>query len=296
MVMSPAATVLNPVTVQDDQMEVGNTGEQTFSEATTNNGKNMSEERTSDATANNDSEMQVIDDQVLQINVRQDEIDMFCAETVDDPHKSPTTEVSLKNGTDPTQPEPVKPELGSGNIEMVVEPLKEPDTTPEEDIVSNKTVQIDSQGAGMNQSTEDHKTCLGCNEMGLVLESCTQDHGLKLTDCQMYHMGQMNASANKARLEGAGVDQLSICFQNLTPKSTPTSPSKSQPPAPQEPPIPGTNLDNVADTGGSSPEPVIVNSPEENSVKTGTIQEKTPQTTKQRLPSSILCSQCASYL
>ena len=62
MVMSPAATVLNPVTVQDDQMEVGNTGEQTFSEATTNNGKNMSEERTSDATADNDSEMQVIDD------------------------------------------------------------------------------------------------------------------------------------------------------------------------------------------------------------------------------------------
>ena len=43
-------------------MEVGNTGEQTFSEATTNNGKNMSEERTSDATADNDSEMQVIDD------------------------------------------------------------------------------------------------------------------------------------------------------------------------------------------------------------------------------------------
>ena len=70
MVMSPAATVLNPVTVQDDQMEVGNTGEQTFSEATTKNGKNMSEERTSDATANNDSEMQVIDNQVLQINVR----------------------------------------------------------------------------------------------------------------------------------------------------------------------------------------------------------------------------------
>ena len=53
---------------------------------------------------------------------------MFCAETVDDPHKSPTTELSLKNGTDPSQPEPVKPELGSVNIEMVVEPLKEPNT------------------------------------------------------------------------------------------------------------------------------------------------------------------------
>ena len=79
---------------------------------------------------------------------------MFSAETMDDPHESPTPEDNLRDGTDPSQPKPVKPELGLGDIEMVVEPPKEPDKTPEEEIVSNKTVQIDSQGDGAEQPTK----------------------------------------------------------------------------------------------------------------------------------------------
>ena len=41
-VLNPAATVLNPVIIQHEQMDLGNTGEQTMLEATTDNGKNMS--------------------------------------------------------------------------------------------------------------------------------------------------------------------------------------------------------------------------------------------------------------
>ena len=59
--------VLNTVTIQDDQMEVGNEGKQTSSDATTDNDKNMQEELPSDATTDNDPDMQVTEDQILQI-------------------------------------------------------------------------------------------------------------------------------------------------------------------------------------------------------------------------------------
>jgi hypothetical protein len=84
-------------------MEVGNAGKQTLSDD-----KNMREELTSDRTANNDPDMQVTKDQILQINVQQDEIDMFCTETVENPHESPATEDNLRDRTNPLQPESAK--------------------------------------------------------------------------------------------------------------------------------------------------------------------------------------------
>ena len=104
-----------------------NGGRQTSSDATTDNNKNMQEELLSNATTDNDPDMQVTDDQILQINVLQDEIDLLCPGTEEDPPESPATD-NLRDRTN--QPELAKSEPGSDDIEMVAEPPKEPDTTP----------------------------------------------------------------------------------------------------------------------------------------------------------------------
>ena len=62
-------------------------------------------------------------------------------------------------------------------------------------------------------------------------------------------MGQTNDAANKTKPGGAKVDQLSDRFQNLTPKSAPSTLTKSlPPPIQQEQPLKKPNLDGTANT------------------------------------------------
>ena len=53
----------------DDPMDVGNAGEQTLSDAATDNNPDMHEETPSDAATDTNPGMQVADEQVLEINV-----------------------------------------------------------------------------------------------------------------------------------------------------------------------------------------------------------------------------------
>ena len=177
---------------------------QTLSEVTTDNGKNMQEESTSDATANNNLNMQINNNQILQLSVQQDEINLLYAEAMEHLIESATTENNLRDGLNPSPFEPILPELWPGDIEIIVEAPTEPNTAPEE-IVDSKTMRVD--GAGQPSGTPyDHEICRGCAAIGHVLESCPEDHGLKLTDYQMHFIGQTNASANKAKPAGTGID------------------------------------------------------------------------------------------
>ena len=87
--------------------------------------------------------------------------------------------------------------------------------TVAEEIVENKTIRIDGEGQ-WSEISNDHKNMswMHCT-VGHVLESCPEDHGLKFTNCQMYRMGQTNASANKTKPTGTGIDQLSVCFKKF---------------------------------------------------------------------------------
>ena len=79
----PRRNSSNPVIIQHEQMELGFTGVQTPSEATTDTGKNMPKESTSDATADNDLNMQT-DDEFLQVDVQQEKIDTLYADAMED--------------------------------------------------------------------------------------------------------------------------------------------------------------------------------------------------------------------
>ena len=104
--------------------------------------------------------------------------------------------------------------------------------TAAEGIVDNKTVRIDKEGQS-SETSDNHKVCHGCNAVGHVLESCPENHGLNFTNCQLYQIGQTNASTNKTKPTGTGIEQLSVCFQNLA-KSPPAS---STPPILWGPPM-----------------------------------------------------------
>ena len=125
--------------------------------------------------------------------------------------------------------EPTLPNLGPGDIEVTVVTSMEYDTTAEE-IVNNKTVRVDKEGQ-LSKTPDNHKICRGCSAVGHILESCPKDHGLKFTDCQMYQIGQANASARKTKPTGTGIGQLSVCFQNLanSPPASSTSPAPRGP-------------------------------------------------------------------
>ena len=130
-------------------------GEQTLSEATTDNGKNMPEKSTSDATADNNLNMQTDDDQFLQINVRQDENKLLYTEAMEEPIESPKIENNPRDGLNPSLSELNLLELGPGDIEITVEAPMEPNTAIEE-IIANKTVRVD--GTGQPSGTpDDHK-------------------------------------------------------------------------------------------------------------------------------------------
>ena len=152
----------------------------------------------------------------------------------------------------PSMPKPTLPELGPGDIEIIIEAPKEPDTLTK--VIVNKTIRVEEQPSG---TPTNHKVCCRCAAIGHVLESCLEDHGLKLTNCQMHHMGQTNSSANKMKPVGAGIDQLSDCFQNLTPKSPPASSTNLVPPPTTHKEIPAstttnTGPGNIAKTGKNS--------------------------------------------
>jgi hypothetical protein len=144
------AMVMN--TVPDDLMDVGNVGEQIPSNAATDNNPDMQEETPSDAAIDNDPGMQVVDEQVLEINILQEEMNLLCTETVEDPSESPTTD-DLRDRMNLLHHEPANMEPVADDIEMIEKPQGESDTTdttPEEEIVSN-TVQLDSQDNGAAQ-------------------------------------------------------------------------------------------------------------------------------------------------
>ena len=149
-----------------------------------------------------------------------------------------------------------------------------------EEIVDNKTIRVDREGHPSG-TPNDHRVCRGCAAIGHVLGSCPEDHGLKLTDCQMHFMGQTNASANKMKPAGAGIDQLSDCFQNLMPKSPPASPTKLVPlPTPhKEIPI-STTTDtfpgDIANTGENPPSPTTEIQPEKCEVNTTDLTQEEP--------------------
>ena len=180
-----------------------------------------------------------------------------------DPIEPPKTENNPRDGLNPSPTKPTfKPELRPGDIEIIVEAPKEPNTAIEE-IVDNKTIRVDRVGEPPGPPN-DHKVCCGCAAIGHVLESCPEDHGLKLTDCQMHFMGQTNASVNKMKPAGKGIDQLSDCFQNLTPKSPPASPTKLVTlPIPQGLPADDADPNNIANTRESPPRPTTAIQPEE---------------------------------
>ena len=108
------------------------------------------------------------------------------------------------------------------------------DTTTEE-IVNNKTVRVNGEGQSP-ETTDGPITYHGCNAVGHVLESCPKDHGLTLTDFQMYQMKQTNASAKKKNPTSTGIDQLSSRFQKLA--------KEKNPPAFPTPPTPKVANDN----------------------------------------------------
>ena len=211
------AMVPDHVIIQPKQMDFGNTGEQILSEATTHTSNNMSKESTTEATADNDLNMQT-DDEFLQLDVQQEKIDTLYADAMEDLIvESPKTEHNHRDGLNPSMPEPTLPELGPSDIEIIIEAPKEPATATEE--IVNKTVRVDG-GEQPSGTPNDHKVCCGCAAIGHILESCPEDHGLKLTDCQMHHMEQTNASANKMKPAGTGISQSSVCFKNLAKSPT----------------------------------------------------------------------------
>ena len=201
--------VLNPVTTQHEQLGLDNTGEQTLSETTSANDKNMPAEPLSDATADNNPGMQTNNEQILQISLRQDEVDQLnklFADAMEDPViESPKTEGNPRDGLHSSLSKQTLPKLGPGDIEVTVVASTESDTAAKE-IVDNKTIRIDGEGQSSG-IPDDHKICRGCTAVGHILESCPKDHGLKFTHCQMHLMGQTNVSGNKMKPAGTGIDQ-----------------------------------------------------------------------------------------
>ena len=203
----PLATAMN--TNQDNPMDVGNAGDNTPSDAATDNNPGM----------------QVVDEQVLKINVLQEDMDLLCAEIVEDPSEPPTMD-DLRDRTNPLHHEPVNMEPVADDIKMTENPQEESDTTTEEEIIS-KTVQLDPQDNGAAEVPDlqtnelDRKICLGYSEKGHILESCPKNANktLKLTACQMYHLGQTNDFIKNAKPGGTKVDHLTDCFQSLTPNT-----------------------------------------------------------------------------
>ena len=143
-------------------------GKQKLSEATTDTGKNMSKESTSDAAADNDLNLQT-DNEFLQLDVEQEKIDMLYAEAMEDLFESPKTERNPRDGLNPLTPEPTLPELGPGDIKIIVEAPKEPNTATEE-IINNKTVRVNGEEQP-SRTPNDDKVCCGCAAIGHVLVS-----------------------------------------------------------------------------------------------------------------------------
>ena len=115
-ILTPATAVLNPVTTQHEQLGLDNTGEQTLSETAIANDKNMPADPLSNATTNNDKlGMQTDDEQILQINLRQDEVDQLVKlfeKTMEDPViESPKTEDNPRDGLHSSISEPTLPKL-----------------------------------------------------------------------------------------------------------------------------------------------------------------------------------------
>ena len=114
--------------------------------------------------------------------------------------------------------------------------------------------------------------------MGHVLESCPEDHGLKLTDCQTHRTGQTNVLANKTKPTGTGtgIDQLSVCFKNVA-KSPPASwTSPVMPPVPRGPPT-----DDAGKNDTTIPIPVTATQLKCDEKTTELAQEGPPLSTQQ---------------
>ena len=152
----------------------------------------------------------IIDDEpFLQINLRQEEVEQLYHEAMDEPLEvleSLKTEDNPRDGLQPPASEPTLPTLGPGDIKITVVKSMEPGTNAEE-IVDNKTVRVKGEGK-LPETLDDPITCHGCKAVGHVLESCPENHGLTLTDCQMYQMKQTNASAkNSQKNNSTGKDK-----------------------------------------------------------------------------------------
>ena len=100
--------------------------------------------------------MQTDDEQILQISLRQDEVDQLeklFKEAMEDPViESPKAEDNPRDRLHSSLSEPTLPKLGHGDIEVTVVTSMESDTAAKE-IVDNKLIRIAGEGQLSETST-----------------------------------------------------------------------------------------------------------------------------------------------
>lgn len=191
-------------------------------------------------------------------------INKLLAETVEDPINPPEMRNSPRDGLHPSPSEPIFMTFEPGDIEVTVAASIESDMA-EEEIVDNKTVRVDGEEQPSG-TPGDHKICRGCTTVAHTLDSCPT-----LTNCQQYRMGQTEPTS-------AGVDQLSVSFENLA-KSSPASPTGlTTPSTSQAPPTGSLNTDNTR-TNPLSPAPAVQHKCKENAA---TPTQGVPSSSKQQ--------------
>ena len=147
-----------------------NSGETISLEVTTADDTVMQEDPSPNANTDTNQPDTITDDvPFLEITIGEEEMAQLYQEAMDEPPETLSTENNPRDGLNPLTPEPTLPELGPGDIKIIVEAPKEPNTATEE-IINNKTVRVNGEEQP-SRTPNDDKVCCGCAAIGHVLVS-----------------------------------------------------------------------------------------------------------------------------